>query len=802
MSDRGSILISTANDIGEALVEKLEGSGYSPAEWRDEINKLGIAEVDSAPALSVLEDSSETGTARGSILLSTANAIGAVLNKKYNTDRGFKPKEWASATRKMKALETDTKSGSIVNIQGAKDTPLLSLVGTIDPTIEGTSEVSAVKLGKNIFDVGTSRSDYNRGQVTNVSDGVVYFEVYTSGNTFAYRNFNITTFGEFSISAVTSKKGGRLIIRVRNKADTAWLTNNDISITGWTYNAVFGGWYKESSTTDIVQTVTIPKEGASYWQLGLGYANTYVTAGDTETFSNVMVEVGSSASTYEPYKNPTTYTADLGETVHGGSVDFTSGEVIKDVSEPMTFDGSESWQADSTRNGVYLLFSTMGIHNYGSGACNLFPVIKNSSGMASLGICFGINNYAIYIPHLFDGGITGVTDVSSWKTYLENNDCTICYPLATPAESSITPIEIDTSGDVENYYTSAGDTSIEYYAVPTPYTRGTASGAIANVQSARTDLPFTKVKANIAPNLTGVSEVKVFNTGAGLVTVPDVSGSITNAYFYNIPTGYTLTAGVTYKITMAVNSTVTPFAVSVGVGDDSAYRYDIYNTGIMNKNGVVSFEFTPDSSHLATWNKLWIRAPRYSDPSVSQQTTCTFTVTNILLYTSEPTVYTADLGEPVYGGYADLVSGTGKKGYSTPIALNSLTWSKTTISGHEAFYSNLPDGYIGLGSGVVGGDCDTYDITADANLGTDETIRFYYNANFNISRCVIRDDQYASLTGTQFKEIVSGNIVYELAENARADFAFDGQVISPSEGVNNLWNNAGGDTDVEYFTQE
>lgn len=151
----------------------------------------------------------------------------------------------------------------------------------------------------------------------------------------------------------------------------------------------------------------------------------------------------------------------------------------------------------------------------------------------------------------------------------------------------------------------------------------------------------------------------------------------------------------------------------------------------------------------------------------------------------------------VYGGSIEAISGQGNNNTSAPIALNSLTWSKTTISGHDAFYANLPNGYMGQGSGILDGDCDTYAITTDTNLGTDRTIRFYYNENFNITRCVIRDDQYASLTGAQFKEAVTGNIVYQLAESAQTDFTFDPVPINSRYGVNNFWADTG-DSEITY----
>ena len=162
-----------------------------------------------------------------------------------------------------------------------------------------------------------------------------------------------------------------------------------------------------------------------------------------------------------------------------------------------------------------------------------------------------------------------------------------------------------------------------------------------------------------------------------------------------------------------------------------------------------------------------------------------------------PTQYTASLGRTIYGGQVDIVNGVGTADCSVPIALNSLTWTKTTIGGHDCFFANLPNGYIGSGSSYVDGVCDDYAITTDGNMGTDKTIRFYFNSSFNFSRVSIRDDQYASYTGAQFKEAVTGNIVYQLAESAQTDFTFTGQEIPTRLGYNAFWSDQG-DTEVTY----
>lgn len=294
----------------------------------------------------------------GGVPASVKTDMNAVLNKKFGTSSDYPPADWAPTVNLMGPLPEKTQASAPVCSfdDGADDVPTKSLVVTIPPTLDGKSEVTETQTGRNLFDVGTQRSDYNRGQVINVSDGVVSFEIYSSGNTFAYRNFNIYTFGEFLISAITSKKGGRILIRIRNKANTAWLSNNDITITGWNYNAVFGGWYKESANIEIAQTINIPTENASFWQLGLGYANTYVTVGDTETFENIMIEFGSTAHAYEPYQTPTQYTASLGRTIYGGQADIVNGVGTDENGNDFTFTGQEI----PTRLGVNNFWSDSG----------------------------------------------------------------------------------------------------------------------------------------------------------------------------------------------------------------------------------------------------------------------------------------------------------------------------------------------------------------------------------------------------------------------------------------------------------
>ena len=156
VTNRGSILISTANDIGSSLVDVIGGEGYSPNEWAKKVNICGIAASDIPTALDNIEESTPSGTDRGDISLDTGNAVGAVLNKKFNTARGFKPSEWASAISKLTELEVKTASGAIASFNdGADDVPIESATFEFSPNqdLNGQDAPYPPGGGKNLFSV-------------------------------------------------------------------------------------------------------------------------------------------------------------------------------------------------------------------------------------------------------------------------------------------------------------------------------------------------------------------------------------------------------------------------------------------------------------------------------------------------------------------------------------------------------------------------------------------------------------------------------------------------------------------------
>ena len=729
MSDRGSILISTANDIGEALVEKLGGEGYAPSVWDKEYNKLGIAEVDSAPALSVLEDSSETGTARGSILLSTANKIGAVLNKKYRTDRGFKPKEWASAASKLAPLpEKSAESSPVCSIEdGADDVPSRSLVVTISPTLTGISEVVETQTEKTIF----YPTDIEQGSISSNGSDI-------------NSTTRIRTAERKAVTPSTKYK-----IKV----------NSEVQI------------YEVHEYTDLTGTSTHLTVNASEYTFTTNSTTNYIRV--LFRYPNNATITPSAITEIQVTDEWKTYTADLGRTINGGTADIVNGVgtdeyvilslAVADMNNSENYPG---WRNCGVREIIGAEVSS-----------------SVTDGVSTVGQYWSYNtlgsNDILYLPR---GQYNNMTQSDWINTY---PDLVIQFVIkkATATAFTFDGQEIPTRDGYNAFWSDQGNTALDYYGEPEPYTRGTASGAIANVQSARTDLPFTKVKANIAPNLTGVESVEVTKCGVNLF---DKTAITPNTWII-----------VNSTSTEASNSYSTSDYIPVSAGKRYFVSFKDSNRSAYydrNKNGIEYFSFNGNASFTALYDG-YIRVTIKNDINLD-----TFIINEgndeATYEQYNKTTYTADLGEPVYGGYADLVSGTGLKICGKIIFNGSENWSAYTTGNGYA----IPLTGMERGTWYTSPLALSYPLPKvpnNDNLG----VRIGVN---NDGIYVVQANTIDGVTDlTSFKAWLAENpltIIYPL--DVTTEFTFDGQVISPSEGVNNLWNNAGGDTDVEYFEQE
>lgn len=368
---------------------------------------------------------------------SLKNAMNAIFNKKFGTSgQDYPPNQWPADVNLMGPLPEGTASGPVANFSdGADDVPTKNVIATIAPTLSGVSTIMETQTGKNLLEV-TGSAVSGDITVTPQADGTVVVNgqrstafTWSAGQFVAKEACSIVFSGCSGGSASTYS----INIQKNNVYQADVYSGDSVA-----YNLVQG---------DVIKFIIVVRANVSMSNV---------------VFSPMIRFSIDTDGTFEKYTE-TTYIANLGRTIYGGSADLVNGTGTEKNSAPLTFDGSEDWRADTTRNGVYLLFSTMGTQTYGDGICNMFTTIKAGSGLNSLGICFGVNNYAIYIPHLFDGSIPEVTDVATWQTYLSSHDCTISYPLATQIDFTFDGQEINSLYGVNNFWNDdEGDTTVVY----------------------------------------------------------------------------------------------------------------------------------------------------------------------------------------------------------------------------------------------------------------------------------------------------------------------------------------------------
>ena len=242
--------------------------------------------------------------------------------------------------------------------------PVQSGSGTPSPSnirpISGWTEANVTRCGKNLCNIGSaSFTKYKQYPLLLPSGTYTLSSAITSTDT----DGNDCYFGIYDAS-------GSLLIRTM-------LTRNDR--TSYTFTL---------------------SSNSSYITLYAGH-NSSQSVGDDATWANIQIEVGSTATTYEPY-NGQTYTISLNGTRYGGSLDVTSGVLTVTDGYIASYDGEtlpSTWISDRD---------------------------------------------------VYAEGTTPTTGAE------------VVYKLATPTEVSLTPTEITTLYGNNNIWADSGDMAITY----------------------------------------------------------------------------------------------------------------------------------------------------------------------------------------------------------------------------------------------------------------------------------------------------------------------------------------------------
>ena len=343
------------------------------------------------------------------------------------------------------AVNTETLSGSVVtfdNATGAERITGLSVSvmaaqdGSGDPSptnirpITGWTGATVTRTGKNLIGFGdrlaawgSNHTDVGNDSYLVKSTGTGYSNPYR----FADEDIDVTLSG--IITDLEGARGWRIDLLDAN-------------------NVVVGS---------IRQGTTVVSGKASKIRLN------YSASSTGAIFEKIQLELGTQATSYEPYKG-TTYPVSFSEagTVYGGTLDVVNGILTKEYD--IVDLGSLSWRRRTGSMFSATLPSSANVLTDISKYIGSCLPIQYAPGYAVVTDGYiGIYKTAastqtdtIYL-NLSTIGITDVTTLSEWLT---TNSVQLVYPLATPQTYQLTPTEITTLLGQNNVWADCGDVTV------------------------------------------------------------------------------------------------------------------------------------------------------------------------------------------------------------------------------------------------------------------------------------------------------------------------------------------------------
>ena len=173
----------------------------------------------------------------------------------------------------------------------------------------------------------------------------------------------------------------------------------------------------------------------------------------------IQLELGSTASTYEPYAG-NTYTIQLGDTVYGGTLDVTGGKMVVDRAYKLLNDADKWITIAGTvtyRYNEEISRKLFYDNSYTGLTCTIAPTISNANYTARW------QSSTTYYFGIADKATTPVTSLDAIKAMATAGQIAICYAIE-PVEITLTPTQISTLLGQNNIWSDAGDVDVDYRA--------------------------------------------------------------------------------------------------------------------------------------------------------------------------------------------------------------------------------------------------------------------------------------------------------------------------------------------------
>ena len=260
--------------------------------------------------------------------------------------------------------------------------------------------------------------------------------------------FSLDTGGAFG-------SGNNIYVKLKDR-DGNVITSGNLSGSGWNLNST--GAYYYGGGNEITRAISFHLNTDCFFCFG--FNNTRPTA------NGVQLEVGSTATAYEPYNGETysiTFPTEAG-TVYGGTLDVTTGKLTVTHKE-LTFDGSsdEQWNVIGGSSRAYIAVSDIDTSTPNDEAgdiiSNQYMARAYSASLAdSITLRYGIAQINVFDIERIVSTVT----IANWKDMLAANPLQVVYPLATPIVYDLTSTEINTLLGMNNVWSDTGDVTVTY----------------------------------------------------------------------------------------------------------------------------------------------------------------------------------------------------------------------------------------------------------------------------------------------------------------------------------------------------
>ena len=192
----------------------------------------------------------------------------------------------------------------------------------------------------------------------------------------------------------------------------------------------------------------------------------YFTVYEGTTVTNLVVKpqlvFGSTAIEYEPYRAGDTFTRELGQTIYGGSFQWSNGTL------------TNGWHLLNVKDLAGTRFNAVGTGGYVNIPFHQ-DVPAADANNRQLSICSHLSygsstgNNVFWLDSTGTGlrlKVDGLTTKEEYIQWVEENEPMVAYPLATTTTSQLTPQKFTALSGVNTIYSDTGDTTVTGKANP------------------------------------------------------------------------------------------------------------------------------------------------------------------------------------------------------------------------------------------------------------------------------------------------------------------------------------------------